>query len=66
MSVRFFSVNFVWVGWLVGGWIVGCGLRHGLSWRSSSFGGQFLFFFGLEFVPRNYGIDNRHIPVMGL
>ena len=32
----------------------------------SSFGGQRLFFFGLEFVPQNYGIDHRHIPVMVL
>ena len=23
-------------------------------------------FFGLEFVPRSYGIDNRQFPVMGL
>ena len=28
--------------------------------------GASLFLFGLEFVPRNYGIDNCHIPVMGL
>ena len=36
--------------------------------RCSSLGGrsQQVLFFGLEFVPRNYGIDICHIPAMGL
>ena len=27
---------------------------------------QLFLVMSLEFVPRNYGMDNRHIPVMGL